>query len=1132
MDKVSPAIILPKCYPFPDALAPFARNNVDVSSHSRQTSNISPHREMRMIILAGPSQKSMTSVVRLLVQPSLWISIFLISTPFSSIFEASEDAGLDRIELEQEILVWYASSPGHSVFGEYVGAHWCGPCMSSASPSLDNLKTSNPDDFTFVSFFESSSGGWPSDSPINRQAHIMQASSGYPTFSFADQQSGSCYKVGASGTNYYDSDFSNGGCMDVSTGDFQLELTMSLNSTSEEVSITLESIYTGSESSVDVYVYGAVTEKVGADSYDNGVKPHHNWRGWLLNDGGSGFLEMTLSQGTWSSHSWTAPLSLVRAGGGYTQWENFWPVFALMDGPHTAYNNFLVAIDPDMGPLVDVGILEFEVENTNQMEGFVPGDTLQISARVSNNGVESYSEGGDLEVFLISGSEEIFLDGQPIGNIGIAGSFLFQINFDTSEITAVSSGVSTFRAKLVDMEGDRNSSNNIRDEVAIHDMPPIASQPAATTATTFERGGSVLFESSALPNDLVDDIFTMTPVMEYSKSGSEVWESAWFSEPEIVGSGANSVYIHTLQTPPNADSGKYDTRVMWEDASGQQSDWLVTYEAFELSNALPRVLGSNDAGFVGTPTVKIDTSETVSLMGLVRDAETPLSMLSITSDDSEFISWNPSTSEITVLFDTIQDDSMGNPIPQGVFIDIDDGEDVNSGMLLFNVIENGAPRWSPIPTQAVFEGGSASLILTGYLSDSDDDGTSTPASELSLSIVSNSNEDLIHVSIDDQTITAITADKDVHGVSEVVLMADDGMKSSQTSLVFFVINVNDAPEIDISSLQGLTMKSGESVSIGILPLINDVDDPDDEVWVDVDTSVPGAVQFDHVNGLLNMQWDEPGEHNVKLTLIDSHGEWSSSQFIVTILDAKTLTWNSETEQGDLEVILADFEIGSDPTVTVVNIGGIEFVQVQVRWSICNGIVGICHSAGASEGLDSFKAISSDGTGLSIGDYLTLSVSSVDGDGWDWKTSDQLDILVPTFDDPEPVKTVVEDDEDLEANQQSGEGGNDLSGMEIVVAILVLVLFVGSGTIAGLYFSGAIGSRSNGDRRNADSRNRVHSQRHRENQSNHSKKPPEEAPIDFEQQEEIYPPLPEGGLPAGWTLDQWKYYGEEWLERQN
>ena len=27
-----------------------------------------------------------------------------------------------------------------------------------------------------------------------------------------------------------------------------------------------------------------------------------------------------------------------------------------------------------------------------------------------------------------------------------------------------------------------------------------------------------------------------------------------------------------------------------------------------------------------------------------------------------------------------------------------------------------------------------------------------------------------------------------------------------------------------------------------------------------------------------------------------------------------------------------------------------------------------------------------------------------------------------------------------------------------------------------------------------------------------------------------PPLPEGGLPPGWTTDQWKWYGHEWLEK--
>ena len=26
------------------------------------------------------------------------------------------------------------------------------------------------------------------------------------------------------------------------------------------------------------------------------------------------------------------------------------------------------------------------------------------------------------------------------------------------------------------------------------------------------------------------------------------------------------------------------------------------------------------------------------------------------------------------------------------------------------------------------------------------------------------------------------------------------------------------------------------------------------------------------------------------------------------------------------------------------------------------------------------------------------------------------------------------------------------------------------------------------------------------------------------------PLPLGGLPEGWTMDQWEHYGEQWLEQ--
>ena len=1071
----------------------------------------------------------MRTVVRLLVNPAFWVCLALFATPLSSVFDFPEESPSHREELEQEIAPMFASSPGHTVFGEYVGAHWCPPCMDSASPSLANLKASNPEEFTFVSFFESSSGGWPNDSPIARMNHIMSASSGYPTFSFADQQSGSCYKVGASGSNYYDADFSSGGCMSSDSSDFNMEMSMSLNSTSEEVTIELEVTYSGSQSAVDVYIYGAVTEKVGADAYDNGVRPHHNWRSWLLNGAGTGFEQTTLFKDVTFEHSWTAPLSSVRAGGGYTQWENFWPVFALMDGPHTSYNSFYAALDPEMGPLIDVGIVGFEVSNSNQNPGFVPGDTLALSVEVENHGVEQYTEGGDIGVYVISGSDELYIGGEPIGNLVVSGTQTLDLQFDTSGLEVVPNGVTTFRAKLIDMGSDRNSTNNMDDSVAYHDLPPTPSQPAAIGATSFERGDAVRFESTVLANDLVDDITTMTSTMQYSKSSFPLdWDHAWISNSELVGSGANAVYVHTIQTPPTAESGNYGIRVMWTDASGQESDWLEIPDAFELTNALPRVLSADDQGFAGTPTVKVDTLESVSLSGLVRDAETPLSMLIIDSNDPEFKGWDAATASISVEFDTIENDPQGNPIPQGIFISIDDGEDVNNGMILFNVIENGAPRWSPVPTQPVFEGGSASASLTGYLSDSDDDGNPLSPSGLSLSIVSNSNPELITVNVEGQSIIAMTTDDDSHGVAEVIVRADDGVKSSDTSVVFFVINVNDAPTIDLSELGEVTLKSNEIHSIDTIPLMSDIDDPNEEIWMDVVTEVPGAVQYDYVNGQLTMQWDEPGTHDVSLTLIDSHGDWSVSQFTVTILDSKPLEWSTESVPGDLEVQLDGPLFGEDATVTIVNVGGLELSEIKTTWTICNSIVGICHTAGSSNGLGPFVAAPISGNGMAVGDYLTLFVRAVDGDGWDRESTETLKIAAigQIQEDPEE-EILVDDNEQL---QESGSPSTDsgFSTLQILAAILILIVFIGGGTLVGLYLSGSIGSRGQGASKPP------YSAPSPIDFEQSTPEPLSEAPTtDFEQSEPAspsHPPLPEGGLPSGWTMEQWQYYGEEWLKR--
>ena len=182
------------------------------------------------------------TVVRVLsiVQP-VALATLVVMMSFIG-FMAMDEKVEEREQLMQEEAPLYAASPGHPVFGEYVGAHWCPPCMDSASPSLSNLKASNPEDFTFVSIFESESGGWPSDSPINRHDHVMAASGGYPTFSFADEQSGTCYKVGSAGTNYYDADYTNGGCMSSDVSDYAVELSIALDSVTNDVTITVESL--------------------------------------------------------------------------------------------------------------------------------------------------------------------------------------------------------------------------------------------------------------------------------------------------------------------------------------------------------------------------------------------------------------------------------------------------------------------------------------------------------------------------------------------------------------------------------------------------------------------------------------------------------------------------------------------------------------------------------------------------------------------------------------------------------------------------------------------------------------------------------------------------------------------------
>jgi len=1012
-------------------------------------------------------------------------------------------------ELENEAVPLFATSPGHTVFGEYVGAHWCGPCMSSASPSLNNLKTSNPDDFTYVSFFEGSGTGWPSDSigsSGSRSAdHVMAASSGYPTFSFADEQAGSCYKVGAGGTNFYDSDYSSGGCMAPSSSDFTMELSTSLDSSGETVTTDLTVTYLGSLPSVIVYVYAAVTEHSGAENYDDGYKPHHVFKSWLLNSNDNGFEQLVLSPGSPSELSWDEPLSSVRAADGRTQFENFWPVVALMDGPHSSYNNIYAAIDLDMAPLVDIGISDFIIEGTS---GFVQGDNLVLSSTIQNNGVDSYSDGGDISIYYLGGSEEQYLGEISINTLSPGSTQDFSVNFDTSSVEMQPSGTSVFRARLSDLDGDRIASNNYADVSALHDLPPTPNTPTAVSSPNVNRGSIIQFEVSAISNDLVDTMDSMYPTLQYSESGSGSWDDTWIAGSEMIGNGGNSRYQYSINTELNSPVGPYDIRIMWTDAGGQSSQWLESNDAFHLQNAIPIIYSSSNNEYSGMPTVKVDSNEEVSIIGLINDAETPLQLLDITSDAEEFISWDPLNLKITVKFSQVIRDSHGNPLPQGIYVNVDDGDDINSGLILFNVIENGAPRWSPINTQSFDEGGYGSITFTNYLSDTDDNGNPVPVAGLSLSLLGISDETLVEATLNGHSLSLTSLDENSFGIVDVTIRASDGMKYSDTVVTFHVLNVNDAPNIDLTGIEEITLQTGDVLNLELLGRITDIDNSDDEIWTVVTNEVSGATQWNPISGILVMSWQEAGIQTVSITAEDRYGASSTSIIQVNIFDELPLSWRLGS-QGDLTISIDTTEHYSNPSVTISNVGELVLSEISVFWGICNSVTGICHSSGISHNLGPFIVNHINGEGLGSGDYITFTVRAVDQDGMDRSTDETYKVYATL-----PV-VIVDDEPTVKAPSSNGMSPLKISLIGLGLLSLLCAILVVNVVLRRRIKSVEVN----------DLPMPIQHQYQQETMYSESRERSPPPPPMMAQ-------LPPGGLPDGWTIEQWHYYGEEYLRRIN
>ncbi len=1115
-----------------------------------------------------------------------------------------------ELELESEPVVMEATSPGHPVFAEYMGAHWCGPCHT-ASANLHSLYGTNggggtqSEDFTYISFWESPTTGNPNLSPINRRAHIQGApgyGGGIPVVVFGDADQGTYYTTG--GQNY-NSFYQNGGNSQSAT-DYSLTVYQATNGANMDIDI--EAKYTGTGTKT-VYIYAAVTEETSPEAYSGSPNPHphHVWKKWLLNGGGTGFESVTISAGSPVTKSWSVPLSTVRAGGGVSAVDNFLTVAALLDGDHTDHRNLLSAADSNMGPKMDIGVSGFTVTNSEGTSSYLRGDVITLQADVKNTGDLDYSNGGTLEFFYKNGASTTVIDSTSVPTLNVAPGSSYLTATATYDTTNLPANVwsTTFGARLAGTSGDMGSGNNLVEAAVDHDRPPMVKTPQVLDSDVIERTESVRVLAKGDADDNVDTIDSMTFEVEVSPAGQDTWDGSL-----VTSQSENIIFRDTPQegreyyiTPSmSMAAGMYDLRSRTVDSRGQTSMWSVLGDAFELANGRPSITADP------VPTVMCDISTKVSMDGHIADPETPLGDLVVTSDSDNFVAWHADTEELEVLFPY----DNGCPLGQkSIAIEVDDGGDYSDtgqlpyGTLLFNVIENGQPRWQGLPIQTIDEGGSGVLSLMSYLSDTDDTGTEVDASTLTVQIMDNSNPDVVAVELRGNTLGFDAVDGDVNGETVVTLRASDGEQFSDQTVTIRINPINDAPRIDMTDIEEISLKSNKQMVINLKSRMTDVDNSIDQAFITVTPSEPGAARYNILDGNMILLFEEVGEQTVTISATDGS---DTNSYIMTVDVFDSLPFyiaKVDDGSGYLHVDMRDTYETQTPTATFfLTENAPTFNVISVTWSLCNELSGTCDglweydldmsrtTTGWSQEMNIPSSLGEGfarENGMRNMDYIGLTIKAVDDAGNDYKTTETTKWLT-TEELPAPAEMedallewyvsdlladILEIESDLEdadadskvnlearlmelesklevacgderadcpTDEVQSNGSEASQGLNMNVVLIVIGVLIVAALLGLMFMRGGGGSEAEEAKWNEATlpvhdtvANSMYGGAQEIFQQPvapavapvaHVAPPP--APVAAP----AGPPLPPSGLPAGWTMEQWVYYGQQYLDQLN
>ena len=1112
-----------------------------------------------------------------------------------------------------------ATSPGHVVFGQYISSDNCGHCSKTGggSDAHHAVKGLHPDEYVYITYMSASYG----DTDTSRAGNVAPynwawSTGGAPDAYFGDRTD---KNQGGASSNYdtYDSLFSSGGGMHSSVNDYGMTAAISQSGSTYDIDITYR--YTGSGSSAsNMKLYAALVDKdCTGYSYSSGIPHGYNcWMAWLTsgdtykskNSGtGSSFISVAPTA-TSQTESWSSVPSSVVPGGlskaiviGVLMTGN--QVSAGGTSPHVYH-----AIDSTMGPKMDLSIPSFAITSPTA-DSYVRGDVITLDATIANTGDLDYTSGGSVKFYYVLNGQKNYI-GQntainTVTTTGSSSTMTAQQSFDTSSLPS-NSWKTVFGVEL-DTTGESVTSNNIRTSDLEHDRPPTSKSPQVLGTTDISRGNyfSVLAKGDA--NDNVDTIDTMTFDVEISPAGQNIWSDS------VVTGGQNILYMgsanegreYSLLPTMEMPAGKYDLRSRAVDARGQFSSWSTTTDAFDLMNAPPSITPNQ------VSPVPCDISTKIDMTGIIVDPETPLNSLTVTSSDSSFVAWHPSTTEVEVLFSWSP--TQGCPLgQQGIEISMDDGADYSTqgqlpyGTLLFNVLENGQPRWQALPTQVVDEASMGVFSLLPYLSDTDDVGDSVSASMLQLEIVGLSNNNVFDVSLDGTNVVFETVDDDVNGEVLVTLRASDGEQFADQDLLIKVNPINDAPRLDLTGLEEITLKIETQRTINLMAILTDVDNPANEAFITVTSDEQGGAKYNPIDGTMTLNFKKSGMHLVTINTIDQY-DTNTYTMNVDVFDSFPLFVAKENDgSGHFYVDMEDTYIGQYPTANMfMTDSAPTFQSITTTWNICNDETGTCDGLFEEE-LDITRSLVGWSTTLDIPsifmegelarpsgsvykDYYQVTVRAIDTNGDDYKTLAGVkwyvleEMPTPEEMDDEMLQSHIdslkseiealklqidqaEEGEDMTAVQESltaketsystacedprsscpieglqsgtGEDGTDDSGnLILILAIVGGVLF--------LAVSVGLLMRRNDEEKIFDNgpvwqdgalpiHDTVANSMYGGAAPLFQQQMPLPTPHPIAQpmpvpQVPAGPPLPVTGLPAGWTMEQWQYYGQQYLD---